>query len=133
MKSCWELNLGSLGELITAQPPFQPHEERIRSGSYSGVQLVHHGGEGTAAGVRGSWSHCIHSQESERDGRWCSVHLLFIQSRFQAHRMVGSVHIQGGSCFFSETSMPLLETCPELYLLGGFKSHQGDGEDKPSQ
>ena len=45
-------------------------------------------GKAPAAGALGSWLHCIHSQEAERDGCWCSAHcLLFIQSRTPAHRM----------------------------------------------
>ena len=36
---------------------------------------VHHG-KGRMAETEASWSHCIHSQEAERDERWGSAQLF---------------------------------------------------------
>lgn len=49
--------------------------------------VVHHDGEVTAAGVRGS-----HSQGTERDEDWYSAHfLIFIPSRTPAHKTMPSI------------------------------------------
>jgi hypothetical protein len=49
---------------------------------------VHYGRGGQAAGTYGSWSHCIHNQEAERDQHWCSAFFLLIQTGSPAYEMM---------------------------------------------
>lgn len=56
--------------------------------------IGHHGGQNTVAGALGSWSHSIHSQETERSKCWCSAGLLsYVKSGSPAH-FHGAAHIQ---------------------------------------
>lgn len=68
--------------------PKQFRGRRVSLGS-RWERIVHHGGEGVAAGMGGSQPHYIHSQEVERNEHWCSAHSLhFRQSRTPGHGMV---------------------------------------------
>lgn len=95
--------------------------------------VVHPGGEGVAAGARGSWARLTHRQETERDELWCSAHSLFIiQSRTQ---------LMGCRCpRLCRLSLPQLSlfgntltVSPRGALSSPSKTHQADSEDPHSQ
>lgn len=59
------------------------------------------------ARAQGSWSHCVHSEEAERDEGWCSAHfLLFIQSGIPVHRVWELPHGQAQSCVSKVIPIP---------------------------
>lgn len=57
--------------------------------AHSSKGTVHHDGEVTAAGARGSWSHYIYNQE-ERGGDkcWCPAHFFLYYLGPHSHGMV---------------------------------------------
>lgn len=94
------------------------HRSTIRKEEPFGITFqghIHCGTEVLVARARGSWSHCILSQEAARnDERKTALFLLLIQPRTSTHVLVPPSHSYSGSPHLNE---PNLESPSQTRLM----------------